>query len=104
MLSRTSAVVPEQSEVSFAAYFNAFAMNEPETVLVDSDLDWGQDMNRVGKRLQELGAKQVAFNPFIVAYLNPLHGFPPIQPSDPVNPSPGWKMLFANIQLHFAPK
>jgi hypothetical protein len=42
--------------------------------MVDSDLDWGQ-MKRVGKRLQEHRATQVAFSPFISAYLEAAHGF-----------------------------
>ena len=33
---------------------------------------------------------QAAHRPFIVAYLEAVHGFPPIQPMDPESPSPGW--------------
>jgi len=28
-----------------------------------------------------------------VAHLEKVHGFPPIQPSDPVTPSPGWNAV-----------
>jgi hypothetical protein len=85
------------SHPDYLSYFNAFVPTEPERVLVDSDLDWGQDMKRVGKRLQELRATQVAFSPFIVAYLEAAHGFPPIQPSDPVTPSPGWNVVSPTV-------
>ena len=81
----------------YLAYFNELVPAEPERVLVDSDLDWGQDMKRVGKRLQDLRATQVAFSPFIVAYLEAAHGFPPIHPSDPVTPSPGWNVVSPTV-------
>jgi 4-amino-4-deoxy-L-arabinose transferase-like glycosyltransferase len=81
------------SHPDYLPYFNALAGDEPENVLVDSDLDWGQDMKRLSKRLQDLGATRVTFNPFIVAYLEAVHGFPPIQPMDPQTPSPGWNAV-----------
>ena len=34
------------------AYFNVLAGAEPEHLLVDSDLDWGQDVNRVASELR----------------------------------------------------
>ena len=81
------------SHPDYLAYFNALAGDEPERIVVDSDLDWGQDMKRLGRRLQDAGARQVAFNPFIVAYLEAVHGFPAIQPMDPETPSPGWNAV-----------
>jgi 4-amino-4-deoxy-L-arabinose transferase-like glycosyltransferase len=81
------------SHPDYIPYFNALAGDAPEKILVDSDLDWGQDMKRLAKRLHEVGATQVTFNPFIVAYLEAVHGFPPIQPMDPVTPSPGWNAV-----------
>jgi 4-amino-4-deoxy-L-arabinose transferase-like glycosyltransferase len=77
----------------YIPYFNGLAGSEPEKILVDSDLDWGQDMKRLSTRLHEVGAAEVTFNPFIVAYLEAVHGFPRIQPMDPVNPSPGWNAV-----------
>jgi 4-amino-4-deoxy-L-arabinose transferase-like glycosyltransferase len=81
----------------YIPYCNALAGNEPEKILVDSDLDWGQDMKRLSKRLHEVGATEVAFNPFIVAYLEAVHGFPPIHPTDPVTPSPGWNAVSLTV-------
>ena len=78
------------SHPDYIPYVNALAGSEPEKILVDSDLDWGQDMKRLAKRLHEVGARQVTFSPFIVAYLEAVHGFPPIQPMDPESPSSGW--------------
>ncbi|MBI3473551.1 MAG: glycosyltransferase family 39 protein, partial [Candidatus Solibacter usitatus] len=75
VLAATSAL----SHPDYLAYFNALAGSEPEKILVDSDLDWGQDMKRLGQRLREVGAREVYFNPFIVAHLEAVHGFPPIK-------------------------
>ncbi len=41
------------------AYFNFVAGNHPEKILVDSDLDWGQDLKSLDAKLRELGAQQV---------------------------------------------
>ncbi len=74
----------------YIPYFNFFAGAEPEKIVVDSDLDWGQDMKRLAKRLQEVGAKQVTFDAPILAYLEAYHHFPHIEEMDPETPSPGW--------------
>jgi 4-amino-4-deoxy-L-arabinose transferase-like glycosyltransferase len=37
----------------YIAYFNEIAGSRPERILVDSDLDWGQDMNLLVKDLQK---------------------------------------------------
>jgi hypothetical protein len=36
------------------AYFNRFAGSHPERILAESDLDWGQDLYRLSRRLKEL--------------------------------------------------
>jgi len=77
----------------YLPYTNLIGGNEPEKILADSDLDWGQDMLRLGARLRELGAPSVAFSPFIVAHLEAVHGFPPIQPNHPQVPEPGWNAV-----------
>jgi 4-amino-4-deoxy-L-arabinose transferase-like glycosyltransferase len=74
----------------YIPYMNELAGSEREKVLIDSDLDWGQDMKRLSQRLREVGAREVAFNPFIIDYLEAQHGFPRITPMSPDAPSPGW--------------
>jgi hypothetical protein len=83
----------------YIPYFNALAGSQPEKVLVDSDLDWGQDMKRLGQRLRELRARQVFFDPPVVAYLEAAHGFPPIQPLNLEAPSPGWNAASVSVML-----
>ena len=77
----------------YLAYFNFLAGDKPERIIVDSDLDWGQDMKRLARRLRELDAREVAFTPVIVADLEARHGFPPVEPTDPFEPSPGWNAV-----------
>ena len=36
-----------------AGWFNALAGKQPERVLIDSDLDWGQDLFRLERALRE---------------------------------------------------
>jgi 4-amino-4-deoxy-L-arabinose transferase-like glycosyltransferase len=77
----------------YLAYFNELAGAEPERYLVDSDLDWGQDLLRLEKRVKELKLPALTFTPFTVADLEGYHGFPPVSPNLPHTPSPGWNAV-----------
>src|SRR5436190_1037293 len=44
----------------YLAYFNLLAGPRPERLLVDSDLDWGQDVKRVATELRARGIPQIA--------------------------------------------
>jgi len=81
----------------YLPYFNLLAGSEPEKIAVDSDLDWGQDINRLSQRLREVHAPQVTFNTFIVTKLESMHGFPPTRQSDPQTPSPGWNAVSLTV-------
>jgi hypothetical protein len=89
---------PAPDHPDYLAYFNFLAGGEPEKILVDSDLDWGQDMLRLSHRLRELGAQYVAFSPFIVANWHRDFGFPPIVVADPVSPLPGWNAVSLTVR------
>jgi len=91
------AVTSLLSHPDYLPYFNLLAGSEPERILVDSDLDWGQDMKRLGERLREVHAPEVTFNPFISAYLEAVHGFPPIRETNPQMPSPGWDAVSLTV-------
>lgn len=80
----------------YLAYFNAFAGSEPERIVVESDLDWGQDIKRLGERLRELHATSVGFSPGIM--LDPSqHGFPPWRWSAVDAPYPGWNAVEVTV-------
>jgi hypothetical protein len=69
----------------YMAYFNEFVGAHPEKILAESDLDWGQDLNRLSERLKVLGVHQVSIAYFGSAALDqaglpPYQGLPPDQP------------------------
>jgi hypothetical protein len=77
----------------YLPYFNELAGSHPEDILVDSDLDWGQDIKRLGRRLQELGATSVAYNGYDWADLGK-HGFPKdVHGLDRRGPVPGYNAI-----------
>jgi hypothetical protein len=78
----------------YLAYTNEIAGAHPENFLADSDLDWGQDMKRLGDRLQRAGASEVTFEPFNKTY-PALAGdsFPRILPMDSERPGKGWNAV-----------
>ena len=82
------------SHPDYLPYFNALAGSHPENIAVDSDLDWGQDLNRLSHRLKELGVKQVTLlTPYLADYEKE-HGFPHlVEDMDYVTPSPGWTAI-----------
>jgi hypothetical protein len=97
---------------NYLAYFNAFAGDNPADVLVDSDLDWGQDVKRLAARLKEVGADEVYFNQFLPGDLAKVYGFPPIRPLDFEGPRPGWNAvqltplklgLFGDARIEYPP-
>lgn len=81
----------------YIAYFNELAGDQPEEILADSDLDWGQDMLRLSARLRELNTPLVTFSPFIAAELEAVHGFPRIRLSNPEQPSDGWNAVSITV-------
>ena len=89
----------------YLAYFNETAGSEPEKILVESDLDWGQDQKRLGQRLRELGADSVFYTPYIYADLEKGHGFPHVYLLNQKRPMPGWNAAgFSGMKiLHQAP-
>ena len=44
----------------YIAYFNELAPGPPERYLIDSDLDWGQDLGRLADTLKARGIREVA--------------------------------------------
>ena len=76
----------------YLAYFNVLAGAEPERVLVDSDLDWGQDVNRVATELRARGIGRV----FAALHGNmdlSRHGFPAHGDLDWYQPATGWIVI-----------
>src|SRR5207237_9253706 len=76
----------------YLPYFNVFAGAEPERLLVDSDLDWGQDINRVATELQARGIGRVFAALQGSADLS-RHGFPAHGDLDWHQAATGWIVI-----------
>jgi hypothetical protein len=82
----------------YLAYTNELTGSHPERFVADSDLDWGQDMKRLGAFLQSQHADQVAFDRFERAYQMPV----PDVPADPAGLAPGWNAASVTMWKVFA--
>jgi 4-amino-4-deoxy-L-arabinose transferase-like glycosyltransferase len=71
------------------AYFNEFAGKHPERILVDSDLDWGQDLLRLSHDLRSRGVERVAIAYNGSADLNQMN-LPPFDNLAPCVRETGW--------------
>ncbi|MEP7352671.1 MAG: hypothetical protein ABI824_05520, partial [Acidobacteriota bacterium] len=79
----------------YLAYFNQLAGSHPENVLAESDLDWGQDLDRLGSRLTRLEVKDISLAYFGSALLHK-SALPAYHPLDPYQPTRG----YVAISLH----
>jgi hypothetical protein len=70
------------------SYFNELAGSHPEHIAIDSDLDWGQDLDRLRSRLDARGVHQFVLGYFGSADLT-RSGLPAFTPLS-ATPSTGW--------------
>jgi 4-amino-4-deoxy-L-arabinose transferase-like glycosyltransferase len=77
----------------YLAYTNELALSTPENVLVDSDLDWGQDMKRLALRCRQLGIREMASETMGGSYVLAGNAFPKPLPFDWSHPAPGWNAV-----------
>ena len=73
----------------YLAYFNQAAFAHPEHIAVDSDLDWGQDLQRLSNRLRQLGVQQVYLEYFGSADVAKFN-LPQIHTLSPYQEVEGW--------------
>jgi len=96
MLRRTAvALVILHVVVSLAAhpdyfpYFNLIAGSDPSKFLVDSNLDWGQDVLRLRREVRHLGVNHLTVvSSGLVDYR--VLSFPPSDPAEAYTPAHGW--------------
>jgi hypothetical protein len=81
----------------YLAYTNEIAGSHPERFVADSDLDWGQDMKRLGAFLERAGATHLTFAPFNRTYAMAGHPLPPMSAGETDHPSPGWNAVSITI-------
>jgi 4-amino-4-deoxy-L-arabinose transferase-like glycosyltransferase len=89
VLAAWAVVVPFAAQPDHMAWFNALAGRHPEAVLLDSDLDWGQDLGRLERALAERHVDRVS-----LAYFGPAdlarHDLPPGRWLRPYERVHGW--------------
>ena len=80
---------PLAAAPDYFAWFNGLAGRHPERVLVDSDLDWGQDLLRLERELADRHADRVS-----IAYFGASdvcrHHLPPLRWLRPYERASGW--------------
>ncbi len=87
------AVSGAMAHPDYLSYTNEITRGHPENFVAESDLDWGQDMHRVGDFLKKMGATEVTFTPYNVTYVQAGHAFPKVTFSDWYHASPGWNVV-----------
>jgi hypothetical protein len=82
----------------YLPYFNE-AVTHPEQVLVDSDLDWGQDLRRLEQRAAEIKIPKLN-----LAYRGTANlareSLPPFEIMPPWKPATGWVAISALAKVH----
>jgi hypothetical protein len=80
-------------------YFNALAGSDPATILLDSDLDWGQDLFALRAEARARGIDTLK-----LAYFGTLrqcrHGLPALQGLAPGKVTTGWIAISENYYRH----
>jgi hypothetical protein len=77
------------TQPDYLAYFNELAGSHPEKILIDSDLDWGQDLRRLKHTLSERKIESFGFVYRGTADLQ-REGFPPFKFLWPNEHASGW--------------
>jgi 4-amino-4-deoxy-L-arabinose transferase-like glycosyltransferase len=78
----------------YLAYMNELAHGDRAYYLSDSDLDWGQDLQRLSDKLKEVGANKVTLAYFGDA-LESRIGLPEVQIPTAYQPATGWVAVSA---------
>ena len=77
-------------------YVNAFAAHDPGAVVLDSDLDWGQDLLALRDEARSRNISRLSIAYF--GLMRPCeHGLPPLEPLAPGRPTTGWVAISENF-------
>ncbi len=89
------------SHPDYIAYFNELAGSHPERILVDSDLDWGQDMHRLAA---ELKRRHVEYLHMACLYTgdDTRLGLPGWDGLEPYQPVKGWVAVSYTMRENYA--
>jgi hypothetical protein len=79
------------SHPDYLPYFNEFAGGHPEKILVDSDLDWGQDMKRLEARMRAANARVLALGG--LSFVSDHAALPQLRKINKETPMVGWTAI-----------
>ena len=83
----------------YLAYFNELIPDRPERIIVESDLDWGQDLQRLSNRLRERGVPGLSLAYFGTADVRTF-SMPPFRELPPYENVVGWIAISVhNLEL-----
>ena len=91
------AVASFRTHPDHLSYFNELVTGDPAQVLSDSDLDWGQDLQRLSDKLRQVGAREVTLIYFGNAAIDK-HGLPPVKAPHLYERQSGWIAVSAFIR------
>jgi 4-amino-4-deoxy-L-arabinose transferase-like glycosyltransferase len=77
------------SHPDYLAFFNELAGRDPARILINSDLDWGQDLQRLSTALRARHVQTVSLAYLGTASLN-YHDLPTVSILPPYQPTTGW--------------
>jgi hypothetical protein len=84
----------------YLPYFNQLAGSAPQRIVVGSDLDWGQDVNRLSKALKERRISSAHLAIHTSADLR-RHDFPPFSMLYPGEPATGWIAISEQVRAFY---
>jgi 4-amino-4-deoxy-L-arabinose transferase-like glycosyltransferase len=84
----------------YLAYFNQFALGQPQRIVAGSDLDWGQDVRRLLISLRERRVQRVHLALHTSADLRK-HDFPPFETMYPGEPTTGWIAISEQMRAFY---
>lgn len=94
----TSSVIAHPDHL---AWFNEIAPENPEDWVLDSNIDWGQDLLRLSRELRRRKIESLSLGYFGTA-IPSRHKIPPFRLIDPYNPGEGW-VAISLMNLYLRP-
>jgi hypothetical protein len=96
-----TAISSAAAHPDYLAYFNELGGRHPESILVDSDLDWGQDMGRLATELQR---RRIQYLHMACLYTgdDTRLGLPAWDSLEPYQPVTGWVAVSQTMLKNYA--
>jgi hypothetical protein len=85
---------------NYLAYFNELALGKPHRIVVGSDLDWGQDLNRLSAAVKERQVSRIHLAVHTSADLRK-HDLPSFETMYPGEPTTGWVAISEQVHAFY---